>query len=464
MKLTIVLAILASILFAVACGGGKDADAPAVALTAIAPTDAQEPNSAPNPLSSQSSTPPPISMVLDTVSPELLSCVKTALGDEQYDAIITARQDAVAEQLGLVLPCILQYPQESNAIMEMFGLDIGTIMAASTPVPDTDGQLTRGKLDPAIEVKVFDREKVWPGTTLLNDNHDEDWPRIIEVNMLGEVVWEYVISKDLWDGEPFRAMDKDVELLANGNILFGLPRRGIFEINRDGEVVWSHLDEKISHDVDRLPNGNTLYNFGAGDTLEDAQVKEVSPEGEIVWEWSAKEYFNSEPYLNITLENTDPNGWTHNNAVERLDNGNTLISPRNFGILVEVDPSGAVVRTMGEGLLKLAHEPELLPNGNVLVANHDKPPSIIEFNPDTNEVVWRHTPDFRGKARFISPLRDADQLPNGNVLITGYGVIYEVTRDGEIVWELALTDKETAMKGWHNLGFYKAQRIGIDSN
>ena len=141
-------------------------------------------------------------------------------------------------------------------------------MAASTPIPNTDGQLTRGKLDPAIEVKVFDREKVWPGTTLLNDNHDEDWPRIIEVNMLGEVVWEYVISKDLWDGEPFRAMDKDVESLPNGNILFGLPNRGIFEINRDGEVVWSHLDENISHDVDRLPNGNTLYNFGAGDNVE----------------------------------------------------------------------------------------------------------------------------------------------------------------------------------------------------
>ena len=138
MKLTVVLTIVASILFAVACGGGKDADAPAVAVKAIAPTDAPEPTSAPNPVSSQSSTPPPISMVLDTVSPELLSCVKTALGDEQYGAIITGRQDAVAEQLGLVLPCILQYPQESNAIMEMFGLDMGTIMAASTPIPNTE--------------------------------------------------------------------------------------------------------------------------------------------------------------------------------------------------------------------------------------------------------------------------------------------------------------------------------------
>ena len=53
---------------------------------------------------------------------------------------------------------------------------------------------------------------------------------------------------------------------------------------------------------------------------------------------------------------------------------------------MEVDSSGEVVRTMGEGLLKLAHDPEFLPNGNVLVANHDKPPAVIEFNPNTGAV------------------------------------------------------------------------------
>jgi hypothetical protein len=105
-------------------------------------------------------------------------------------------------------------------------------------------------------------------------------------------------------------------LLANGNILLGLPKRGIFEIDRSGEVVWSHLDEKISHDVDRLPNGNTLYNFGGGDTVHDAQAKEVSPEEEIAWEWSAKEHFNTEPYLNIDVGTANPDGWTHSNAVK----------------------------------------------------------------------------------------------------------------------------------------------------
>ena len=324
-----------------------------------------------------------------------------------------------------------------------------------TPVPTSAvSQMPRGKLDPAIKVTVYNQEKVWPGTTLLNDNHDAEWPRIIEVNMLGEVVWEYVIPRDIWEDEPLQSFAKDVELLANGNVLLGLPGRGIFEIDRNGEIVWSHLDEKMSHDAARLPNGNTLYNFGARDTVDDAQAKEVSPDGELVWSWHAKDHFDREPY-----RSKDDGGWTHNNAVERLENGNTLLSPRNFGLLVEVDPSGSVVRTMGKGLLNKAHDPELLPNGNILVANHRKPQAAIEFNPDTGEVVWQFAPTFKGKGLFVEPLHDADQLPNGNVLITGYGIIYEVTREGEIVWQLVLTDKETALEGRKNLGFYKAQRV-----
>ena len=184
--------------------------------------------------------------------------------------------------------------QDSKDVPQITPSATLTSMPFPSPQPTpTSSQIVRGKPDPAIKVNVFNREKVWPGTTLLNDNHDEEWPRIIEVNMLGEVVWEYVISRDLWEGEPHRSMDRDVELLENGNILLGLPQRGIFEIDRGGEVVWSHLDEKISHDVDRLPNGNTLYNFGGGDTINDVQVKEVSPSGEIVWSWQAKNHFSS---------------------------------------------------------------------------------------------------------------------------------------------------------------------------
>ena len=149
MKITgvaLLIAVVTSFLFVVACGGGQDGGAPAVTVTEIAPTDTPtptntlEPTSTLNSVSTRSSTPPPISMVLEAVSPELLRCVRKALGDEQFDAIISGRQDAVAQQLGIVLPCIMQYPEESNALMGMFGLDLGTIMSANSPTPDASSQ------------------------------------------------------------------------------------------------------------------------------------------------------------------------------------------------------------------------------------------------------------------------------------------------------------------------------------
>ncbi|MBC8182129.1 hypothetical protein H8E88_13520 [candidate division KSB1 bacterium] len=130
-----------------------------------------------------------------------------------------------------------------------------------------------------LYVDVYDSEKACDGTTLFADLHDTQNPCIVELNMLGETIWEYKIPDNL---KQFNQPGMDVELLANGNILFVLPRNGVYEIDRDGNTIWSHLDDKISHDADRLANGNTIYVYGAGDMFDDAQVKEVNTQGEIV--------------------------------------------------------------------------------------------------------------------------------------------------------------------------------------
>jgi len=207
--------------------------------------------------------------------------------------------------------------------------------------------------------------------------------------------------------------------------------------------------------------------FGNNDQTDDAQVKEVNPEGEIVWEWYARDYFDKPPFNTINNQ-----GWTHTNAVTRMANGNTLISPRNFGLLVEVDAEGEVVRTIGGGVIFgdqtirlkayenadpfAPHDPEVLPNGNILMMSQYVPNRAIEMVPETGEVVWEYT--VRDPDNW--PVRDADRLPNGNTLITGTRKIIEVTPEGKIVWQLTLDatfDREEAA----GHGFYKAERIGI---
>lgn len=317
---------------------------------------------------------------------------------------------------------------------------VASVYATPTAMP-------RGASDPEIEVNIYRSDKAWAGTTLLPDNHRTGRPRVIEVNMLGEIIWEYQLPESL---RQYTNPGFDVELLPNNNLLLLLPRKGVFEINRKGEIVWKYLDAKVSHDADRLPNGNTLVAFGNEDKISDAQVKEVNRKGEVVWKWHAGDHFNKEPFRDIYRQ-----GWTHTNAVLRLSNGNTLISLRNFNFLVEVDPQGMIVRTIGEGVLKRQHDPEILPNGNILLANHRRPHSAVEIDPSTGRIVWEYPmPD-----PSTWPVRDANRLPNGNTLITAATKIVEVTSDGEVVWQLVLKGVDIKREEGAERGFYKAERI-----
>jgi len=299
---------------------------------------------------------------------------------------------------------------------------------------------------PDIYVDIYKPDKAYNGTTLLADNHKKDQPKIIEVDMNGKIIWEYVLPYNL---RKYNNPGFDVERLSNGNILFVLPLNGIYEINRRGDVVWSYLDKKVTHDADRLPNGNTLVVFGGFDGKNDIQAKEINAKGEIVWSWKAKDHLDNPEYKNIFDQ-----GWTHANAVTRLENGNTMISLRNFNIVVEVDPNGSIVRTIGKGIFHYQHDPEVLPNGNLLVMNHTRPHKAIEINLKTNKVVW----ESMNFGKRMAPVRDADRLPNGNILITGATKLLEFTPNDELVWRLNLDVTFRNRREAPARGFYKAQR------
>lgn len=121
--------------------------------------------------------------------------------------------------------------------------------------------------------------------------------------------------------------------------------------------------------------------------------------------------------------------------------------------MAEVDPEGSVIRNIGDGILHRQHDPEMLPDGNILVADHSNPQRAVEIDPETGEIVWQ----------YVVPrqlIRDADRLPNGNTLITGATKIIEVTPQGEIVWQLTLKNVTLGPAGLEEQ-LYKAERIGI---
>ena len=88
---------------------------------------------------------------------------------------------------------------------------------------------------------------------------------------------------------------------------------------------------------------------------------EVSPEGEIIWE----------------LRNL-PN--THD--ADRLPNGNTLVTLRNKGTVMEFDRNGKVVFELNG--LSSPSDADRLPNGNTIVAENTR---VRDFDRHGN-VVW----------------------------------------------------------------------------
>ena len=328
----------------------------------------------------------------------------------------------------------------------------------NSPVVTTSSQTVvmqpRGVADPAFVVDVMIPEKIALGTTLVGDLHDPARPRIVEVNTLGEIVWEYYLPEELkrYTNPGFSAVP-----LQNGNILTAYPCKGVYEINRTSKaIVWEYIDPKASHDAERLSNGNTLVVDGGygRDTLEDPAVVEVNPQGQVVWSWYAKDHgFDKAPFNTINNE-----GWTHTNAASRLENGNTLISMRNFNFVAIVDRNGTVLRILGKDVMHHQHDPEILSNGNLLFANPGKSPQAVEINP-TGTVVWSY--NIPEATTFSSQsTRDADRLQNGNTLITSANRLIEVTPQGEIVWEFQLKDIKFATDAdAKSLGFYKAIRI-----
>jgi len=311
----------------------------------------------------------------------------------------------------------------------------------------------------SYKVSLLNNERVFPGSTLMADTSDYGHQSVVEVNHQGKVIWRFN-PHPLMPRVGF-ALVMDATKLKNGHILMHIFGSGLYEIDREGNVQWKHEDREASHDADRLANGNTLYNRANVPPGENVVV-EIDPKGNTVWAWNGMEQYGMSPFIDHEFQ-----GWMHVNSVTRLNNANTLISIRNFITVVEVNPDGQIVwsitfkgkatsglKTKGNIKGVHNHEPEILPNGNMLVAIR-KPQRYVEIDRTTNKIVWewRH-PDGKSAMRTN---REINRLPNGNTLLSAADRIVEIAPDGEIVWQI-----HAPMGGNSRKKFHKAIRLGTD--
>jgi hypothetical protein len=259
--------------------------------------------------------------------------------------------------------------------------------------------------------------------------------------------------------------------LANGNLLAatwsgggpdGFSAKGgrIQEIDWDGNVVWEHRDDFQHHDFRRLANGNTVYlgweqlpdeaalrvrGGQSGSEHEDGiwgdYVREVDPAGETVWEWHCHQHMELEKYPLPPASNRQE--FAHANTIAPLADGNLLICFRLIDLLAVIDrQSGKITWERQEIDWGGPHDAQELDNGNMMVfANRglhagQRGSRVVEFGRNGGETKW----EYRGNPThtFDSPfISGCQRLESGNTLICEgqWGRIFEVTPEGEVVWE-----------------------------
>lgn len=335
---------------------------------------------------------------------------------------------------------------------------------------------------------IHDKKRCWPGYTLCW-GREQGRARLVDMEGAVAHEWRYGGESTTWH---------HTDLLPNGHLLVlavdcgGYSpkcniQRSLYELDWNGNLVWED-PVHAHHDARRLKNGNTLvvghdraqYRHISPHVLFYDYIQEIAPDHGVAWEWHAATHVDQLKELVDVVDREWNGDWPHINTVESLPDtplgqrdrrfreGNILVSPRHLHCIFIIDRhSGKIVWAWGPGKILGQHQPTMLANGNILLFDNgrgnepgeDRDYSrVIEIDPLEGTIVWEYKTD--PPRDFFSPVGSGQQrLPNGNTLICAMnwsetGRIFEVTTDGEIVWEFWDPEHQP---------FYRAKRYGTEN-
>ena len=267
--------------------------------------------------------------------------------------------------------------------------------------------------------------------------------------------------------------------LPDGSVVFSRSDNGLRRIDRCGNEMW-HLDRTTHHSVFLSGDDQTLWVSGRRVLHEENQAEiahlpgfvppftedlalEVSLDGRVLREISLPRVLYEAGLEALILPMGDDsirnksNGVTHLNDVEVLQQadaaaypmfepGDVMVSLRNVNLVFVFDPDTGAVKWHQTGPWIRQHDPDFRPDGLISVFNNRKDDTrtgsilggsnILAVDPANGTVRILYQGDA-SHPFFTNVLGKQQLLPNGNLLISsGYqGRVFEVTPEGDIVWE-----------------------------
>jgi len=308
-----------------------------------------------------------------------------------------------------------------------------------------------------------DPDRAQPGLNFYSSGHMEG---ALLIDMAGRVLhrWEFEFP-DAFEKKPRPQLGKRDRwwrrafLLPNGDVIALITGSGLMRLDKDSQVVWAK-PLFVHHDLAFEPNGDMWVMTREVHIVPRVNVKQpivedtltlLAPNGDEKRSFSLLEAFENSKFAHYWLRTGRRSGDIfHSNSIERLDGriadldpafkeGNLLISLLEMDAIAVVDPEQQKVVWAHSGEYNRQHDPKILASGNLLLFDNraaPDPSAVLEYDPATMEKVW----EFRGSPEepfYTATCGTAERLTNGNTLITesDFGRAFEVTADGEVVWE-----------------------------
>ncbi|WP_166824687.1 HEAT repeat domain-containing protein [Thalassoroseus pseudoceratinae] len=230
-------------------------------------------------------------------------------------------------------------------------------------------------------------------------------------------------------------LEGDVELGRTLICYYG--RKEVVELDERGEQTWKLEKVNGPWDCDGTPEGHRVICF-----YTQQAISEYNQDGEEIWSiknipgrpFSVQRLSNGNTLIScyntgkiIEYRPDKSKAWEITKSgtpmdAQRLPNGHTLITLYQAQKVVEVNQEGDPVWELKDlGKPRSAH---MLPNRHVLVTEATSK-RVAEYDA-SGKMVWSHE-------NIKNPL-DAQRLSNGNTLISSSDGVIEVTPTGRTVW------------------------------
>jgi len=324
-----------------------------------------------------------------------------------------------------------------------------------------------------------------------------------EVDLLGRRIqsWAWGGPEDVRPGGPTIVDSEQYDLVSFHHEVAPQP---------DGDIVaFSRYELDLTDEEQEAICPGDPVDFG----IREDVVMEFTRDGRILHEWPLHEVLDPAEIPGrelCSVDYEDYRDWAHGNGIvlDEADN-QVIVSARHIDLLFafryedDADgPSGELLWSIGpNGTLPLdgepsygLHAPELEEDGSILVFDNgnDRPGEVpysraVRYEVDdsaADPADWsaRQTWEFRtddletGDPLYADFLGDADQLPNGNVLVGFGGIGQEVppargriievvptgSEGGDIVWDVSLPDTYTSYRAERLASLYAGPRWMTD--